>query len=64
MARVDACRADACGSMPDWRQRLHFARANVFPSADYMRQRYGVRHPLLLPIYYPWRWLRGLLGLR
>jgi hypothetical protein len=49
-------------SMPSWRQRLRFARTNLFPSAAYMQQRYRVPHPLLLPFYYPYRWLRGLRG--
>ena len=40
-------------TMSGWRPRLRFARTNLFPSAAYMRQRYGVAHPLLLPFYYP-----------
>jgi hypothetical protein len=51
-------------SMPGWRQRVRFALTNLFPSAAYMRHRYGVTHPLLLPLYYPYRWLRGLRGTR
>lgn len=51
-------------SMSGWRQRLRFARTNLFPSAAYMRQRYRIAHPLLLPLYYPYRWLRGLRGVR
>jgi len=51
-------------AMPGWRPRLRFARTNLFPSLAYMRERYKVAHPLLLPLYYPYRWLRGLLGLR
>lgn len=50
-------------SMSDWRQRLRFARTNLFPSPAYMRQRYAIAHPLLIPFYYPYRWLRGALGL-
>lgn len=49
-------------ALPDWRQRLRFARTNLFPSVQYMRERYRISHPLLLPIYYPYRWCRGLLG--
>jgi len=49
-------------SMPSGRQRRHFALANLFPSAAYMRQRYGVHSRLLLPLLYPYRWLRGLLA--
>jgi Uncharacterised nucleotidyltransferase len=52
------------GSMSGWRRRLRFARTHLFPSASYMRQRYRIRHPLLLPLYYPYRWLRGLRGSR
>lgn len=51
-------------TMPGWRQRLRFARTNLFPSATYMRQRYRIAHPLLLPFYYPYRWLRGFRGIR
>jgi hypothetical protein len=49
-------------SMPEWRQRLRFARTNLFPSAEYMRRRYRIPYPFLLPLYYPYRWLRGLRG--
>ena len=49
-------------AIPDWGRRLRFARTNLFPSSEYMRQRYGIPHPLLLPAYYPYRWYRGLLG--
>jgi hypothetical protein len=49
-------------SMPDWGQRLRYGMGNLFPSAAYMRQRYGIRHGFLLPLYYPWRWLIGLRG--
>ena len=51
-------------SMSDWRQRLRFARTNLFPSAAYMRRRYAIAHPLLIPFYYPYRWLRGALDRR
>ena len=47
-----------------WRQRLRYARTNLFPSAAYMRTRYEIRHRLLVPLYYPYRWWRGLRGLR
>jgi hypothetical protein len=50
-------------TMPGWRQRLRFARTNLFPSVAYMRQRYRIAHPLLLPFYYPYRWFRGLRDL-
>jgi hypothetical protein len=51
-------------SLPSWSRRLAFAWINLFPSAAYMRHRYGIRHPLLVPLYYPYRWLRALAGAR
>lgn len=45
-----------------WMERWRFATTNLFPSAAYMRQRYGVQHPWLLLFSYPYRWLRGLRG--
>ncbi len=50
-------------SMPGWRQRLHYAWIQLFPSAAYMQSRYGIRHRWLLPLYYPYRWWRGLRGI-
>lgn len=47
-------------STPDWKQKLHFAWNNLFPSPAYMRHRYHIPHPTLLPLYYPYRWLLGL----
>ncbi len=47
-------------SLPGWRQRLHFAWSNLFPSPAYMQHRYRISHPVLLPLYYPYRWLLGL----
>ncbi len=41
-------------------KRLYFAWINLLPSPAYMRHRYGIRHPLLLPLYYPYRWLTNL----
>jgi hypothetical protein len=49
-------------SLPGWAERWRFATSNLFPSADYMRQRYDIRSAWLLPLFYPYRWLRGLLG--
>lgn len=43
-----------------WTARLRFARAVVFPSFNYMRERYGARRRELLPVYYLIRWVRGL----
>lgn len=47
-------------SIPTWRDRLCYAWCNLFPSADYMRQRYAIRHRALLLLYYPYRWVLGL----
>jgi hypothetical protein len=49
-------------SIGSWRSRLGYACTHLFPSSAYMRRRYRIPHPLLLPLYYPYRWLRGLLG--
>ncbi|MGC9348502.1 MAG: nucleotidyltransferase family protein [Anaerolineae bacterium] len=50
-------------TMPGWGQRLRYAMISLFPSASYMIHRYGIRHPLLLPLYYPYRWYVGLRGM-
>lgn len=50
-------------SMSGWRQRIRYAWIQLFPSAAYMRGRYRIRHSLLLPLYYPYRWWVGLRGL-
>jgi hypothetical protein len=49
-------------SMDRWGERLGYTLTHLFPSAAYMRERYRIRHPLLLPFYYPYRWFRGLMG--
>ncbi len=49
-------------SMRSWRQRLRYAWENIVPSPTYIRDRYHVSHPSLLPFYYLWRWLRGILS--
>ncbi|MFH1084393.1 MAG: nucleotidyltransferase family protein [Chloroflexota bacterium] len=51
-------------AMPGWRARLRYALESLFPSSDYMRQRYAIRHGWLLPLYYPWRWWVGLVQRR
>lgn len=50
--------ADLAG-MPDWVGRLRYAWRHMFPSADYMRERYEVHRDALLPFYYPYRWFLG-----
>lgn len=46
--------------LPGWREKLRYALTSAFPSPAYMRQRYRIPHPLLLPFYYPYRWITGL----
>ncbi|MDW8267999.1 MAG: nucleotidyltransferase family protein [Anaerolineae bacterium] len=50
-------------AMDAWSSRLRYAWINLFPSPAYMRHRYEISHPYLLPLYYPYRWYRGLRGL-
>lgn len=50
--------ADLAGTK-DWRQRLRIAFDTLFPTREYMQHRYHIPHPLLVPLYYPYRWLRG-----
>lgn len=49
--------------LPGWRQRLRFAWHHLFPSRAYMEHRYRVPHPWLVPLYYPYRWFRGVRSL-
>lgn len=46
--------------LPGWREKMRYALTSAFPSPAYMRQRYHISHPLLLPFYYPYRWITGL----
>jgi hypothetical protein len=46
-------------ALPDWRARGRLIREHLLPSANYMRERYGVRSNLLLPALYIWRVLHG-----
>jgi hypothetical protein len=54
---------EGLGDLPGWGPELRFAWRNLFPPASYMEQIYRVPHSLLLPLYYPYRWLLGLHGL-
>ncbi len=51
---------DGLASIPGWGARLRYVWGNLFPSAEYMLDQYHIPHRLLLPLYYPYRWLRGL----
>lgn len=41
----------------NWPSRLHMIIQGLFPSSHYMRWRYDIRHSILLPLYYVYRWL-------
>lgn len=47
-------------SMPAWGPRLRFLGRSLFPPPGYVRHCHTVPHPLLVPLYYPYRWLLGL----
>jgi hypothetical protein len=49
--------------IPDWREKVHFALKNLFPSPLYMQHRYAIPCRFLLPLYYPYRWWLGVYGL-
>jgi hypothetical protein len=55
---------DDLGLLDDPRAKLRFIYEKLFPSIDYMRIRYKVQHPGLLPFYYPYRWYQGLKSIR
>jgi hypothetical protein len=50
---------DDLSAMPGWKRRLRYGLGSLFPTPDYMRRRYSLRHPMLLPLAYAWRWLIG-----
>ena len=50
---------DLAGMRP-WRRRLAYAWRSLFPSPRYMQERYRISRRVLTPLYYPYRWLRGL----
>ena len=46
-----------------WQRRLEYAWHSLLPSPDYMHRRYQINRPLLLPFYYPYRWLVGIFSI-
>lgn len=46
-----------------WRARLQRLWQLAFPPAEFIRHRFGTRHPLLLPGLYAWRGMRGVARL-
>lgn len=47
-------------SLPEWSARWSFALSNIFPTHAYMHQRYHISNPRLVPLYYVYRWGRGI----
>jgi len=45
---------------PDWKSRWGVWRSRALPSAQYIREHYGVPSQALVPFYYLYRWLRSL----
>jgi hypothetical protein len=43
--------------------RLAGTWRRLFPPPDYIRRKYAVASPLLVPLYYPYRWIRLLAGM-
>ncbi len=50
-------------SLSQGRARLRYALAHLFPQPAYMRERYHIPHPALLPAYYAYRWVLGLISI-
>ncbi len=40
----------------DWKFRLNMIIQGLFPPSGYLRRRYSIRHPFLIPFYYVYRW--------
>lgn len=51
---------DDLREMAGWGERLRFVYHNLFPSADYMDERYGIGNPVMRVVYYPYRWMLGM----
>ena len=51
---------DDLRAIPRYGDKFIFAWQKIFPSWEYMRQRYQVSHPALLPLYYIYRLYLGL----
>lgn len=47
-------------TLPNLTLRLRFALNNLFPSRAYMRERYRIRHPIMYPLHYIYRWVLGM----
>ncbi|MBW7884286.1 MAG: nucleotidyltransferase family protein [Caldilineaceae bacterium] len=58
---MDARNLWDAATAPGVRGKLRYLRQLFFPSAEYMRRRYGMRDQRLLPFYYLRRWGNGLV---
>lgn len=47
-------------SYRNWRDKLAYLFHCFFPSPTYMRARYRIAHPFLIPLYYLWRLFLGV----
>jgi hypothetical protein len=47
-------------TLPGWRARLRFAWRNLLPPFGYVQHCYRVPSPLLVPLYYAYRWFLAL----
>jgi hypothetical protein len=50
-------------SLGSWHERLRYALVHLFPDSGYMTKRYHIPHPVLVPLYYPYRWVAGMHSL-
>jgi hypothetical protein len=46
-------------ALESWGERAALLVEHLVPTRPYMLARYRPRHPWLLPLLYPWRWLTG-----
>lgn len=58
VGKIDVLESDL-KTLPSWRARLRLLREHAFPPAAFIRQRYGVKSPLLLPALYLHRLIVG-----
>jgi hypothetical protein len=49
-------------ALPGYGPRLRVVLRNLFPPPGYLQQIYALPHPLLVPLAYPYRWLKALLA--
>ena len=57
VGKIDVLESDL--RMLSWSARLRLLREHAFPPAAFIRQRYGVKSPLLLPALYVYRLVVG-----